>query len=307
MTGTAAPLDPDRDAGRAPGAGPLGSVATFGRMVKFSHTVFAMPFALAAGVLAARGQHVAWWRWAAIVVAMAAARTAAMGWNRIVDRRFDAENPRTASREIPTGRISLRAAGALTATSAAVFVAAAAVLGRLPLLLSPVALLLLFGYSYTKRFTWLCHLFLGLTIASGPAGAWIALRGDFSAPAAWLMLAVGSWIAGFDVLYALADREFDRAAGLRSIPARFGVRSALVASAALHVVTLAALAALAAAAGLGAIYLAGVTVMAALLIWEHSLVRPRDLSRLGVAFFNVNGYVAVMFFAAVAADVWLGR
>src|SRR6185295_331887 len=228
----------------------------------------------------ARGHGLPPGRLLAIVVAMAGARTAAMGFNRIVDRRFDAENPRTAKREIPTGQVSLRAAWALTLAAAAVFVAAAASLGPLCLALSPVALALLFGYSFTKRFTFLCHLFLGLAIASGPAGAWIAVRGDFALPAALLMIAVACWIGGFDVLYAIADTDFDRRAGLHSIPARFGVRGALVVSAALHVVTAAALIALTRAAGLGLPYLAGVAIVVALLCWQHAIVTPRDLSRL---------------------------
>src|SRR5262245_55506954 len=196
----------------------LAAVATFGRMVKFSHTVFAMPFALAAAAIAARGHSLSPGRLVAIVLAMVGARTAAMGFNRIVDRKIDAANPRTANRELPAGKVSLASAVLLTAASAALFVGAAAWLGPLCLALSPVALALVLGYSYTKRFTWLCHLFLGLAIAAGPGGAWIAVTGGVSAPALWLMAAVASWIGGFDILYALADRDFDRGAGLHSIP-----------------------------------------------------------------------------------------
>ncbi len=279
------------------------SVVTFGRMVKFSHTLFAMPFALAAAAIAARGTGITVGRIAAIVIAMIGARTAAMGFNRIVDRHIDARNPRTASRELPAGKVSLVAAIALTAVSAAVFVAAAAWLGPLCLMLAPVALALVLGYSYTKRFTWLCHLFLGVAIAAGPGGAWIAVRGDIGAPALWLMAAVATWIGGFDILYALADRDFDRQAGLHSIPARFGIRGALLASGVLHLITLASLLMLARAAHLGPIYLAGVAVAAAILIWEHAIVRPSDLSRLNMAFFNLNGYVSVAFFVATLADV----
>jgi 4-hydroxybenzoate polyprenyltransferase len=274
-------------------------------MVKFEHTIFALPFALAAAAIAARGRGLGLGRLCAIVVAMASARTAAMGFNRIVDRRFDARNPRTARRELPTGQVSLGAAWALTVASAAIFVLAAAWLGRLCLLLSPVALALLLGYSFTKRFTFLCHLFLGLAIAAGPAGAWIAVRGDFGAVPALLMLAVTTWIGGFDVLYAIADQDFDRKSGLHSIPARFGVPGALVISAALHAVAAAALLALAPAAHLGWPYLCGVAVVAALLTYEHAIVRPSDLSRLDVAFFNLNGYVSIAFFLATLADVLL--
>jgi 4-hydroxybenzoate polyprenyltransferase len=286
--------------------GALGRVATFGRMVKFEHTLFALPFALAAAAIAARAHGITAARVAGIVVAMAAARTAAMGFNRIVDRHIDARNPRTAGREIPAGVISLRAAWTMTLVSTAVFVLAAAALGPLCLALSPVALLFLFGYSFTKRFTALCHLFLGLAIASGPAGAWIAVRGDFGWPPGLLMIAVGAWIAGFDVLYALSDREFDRAAGIHSIPARLGVTGALVVSALLHLVTVGALIALSGAAHLGPAYLSGVAVVVALLIYEHAIVRPTDLSRLNLAFFNLNGWVSVVFFLATLIDVLIG-
>jgi 4-hydroxybenzoate polyprenyltransferase len=288
-----------------PKQGALARVALFGRMVKFEHTIFAMPFALAAAAIAARGHRLGAWRLLGIVVAMAAARTAAMGFNRIADRRIDAANPRTAGRELPTGAISPRSAWTLTLASAAVFVAAAAALGPLCLALSPVALALLFGYSLTKRFTFLCHLFLGLAIAGGPAGAWIAVRGDFGWPPGLLMIAVACWIGGFDILYALSDRDFDRKAGLHSIPARFGVGPALAISGLLHAVTVGALVALAPAAHLGAPYLAGVAVTVALLVYEHAIVRPSDLSRLNVAFFTLNGYVSVVFFLATLADVLL--
>jgi 4-hydroxybenzoate polyprenyltransferase len=282
------------------------AVATFGRMVKFSHTVFALPFALAAAAIAAQGHGITVGRLVAIVVAMVGARTAAMGFNRIVDRDIDAKNPRTAGRELPTGKVSLGAAVALTVASAALFVGAAAWLGPLCLKLSPVALFLVLGYSYTKRFTWLCHLFLGLAIAAGPGGAWIAVRGDVAAPALWLMLAVATWIGGFDILYALADRDFDRSAGLHSIPARFGVRGALWASAGLHLITVAAMLMLARVGGLGVIYVVGVVLIAGILVWEHAIVRPGDLSRLDMAFFNLNGYVSVAFFVATLADVLIG-
>src|SRR6185437_4780614 len=231
--------------------------------------------------IAARGHGLSVARLAGIVVAMAGARTAAMGFNRIIDRHIDAKNPRTANREIPAGAITLRAAWTMTLVATAVFVGAAAALGPLCLALSPVALFFLYGYSFTKRFTALCHLFLGLAIASGPAGAWIAVRGDFGWAPGLLMIAVGAWIAGFDILYALSDREFDRNAGLHSIPA---------------------LLVLASVAHLGAPYLAGVAAVIALLAYEHAIVRPSDLSRLDVAFFNLNGYVSVAFFVATLVD-----
>ncbi len=280
-------LDAIRDQRPRPTA--LGQAVTFGRMIKFSHTIFALPFA----------------RLCAIILAMAGARTAAMGFNRIVDRDIDAKNPRTAARELPAGKVSLGAAWALTIGSAALFVGAAAYLGPLCLYLSPVALALLFGYSFTKRFTFLCHLFLGLAIAAGPAGAWIAVRGDFTLAPGLLMLAVATWIGGFDILYAISDADFDRSAGLHSIPARFGIRPALLLSGGLHLITVVALAALAAVAGLGTAYLVGVAIILALLIWEHAIVTPIDLSRLNVAFFSLNGYVSVAFLAATLLDLWL--
>ena len=292
---TAAPPDDTR-------TGTLTEVVKFGRMIKFEHTLFALPFALAAAAIAARGHGLSLARLGGIVVAMAGARTAAMGFNRIVDRHIDAKNPRTAKREIPAGAISLRAAWALTLVATGVFVAAAAALGPLCLALSPIALFFLYGYSFTKRFTALCHLFLGLAIASGPAGAWIAVRGDFGWVPGLLMIAVGAWIAGFDILYALADRDFDRQAGLHSVPALFGVGGSLVLSALLHLVTVGALLALATVAHLGAPYLVGVAVVIALLAYEHAIVRPRDLSRLDLAFFNLNGYVSVAFFVATLVD-----
>jgi 4-hydroxybenzoate polyprenyltransferase len=279
------------------------AVATFGRMIKFSHTVFALPFALAAAALAARDHRLSLSRLIAIIIAMAGARTAAMGFNRIVDRHIDARNPRTAARELPAGAVSLNAAWALTFISTAVFVGSAAFLGKLCLALAPVALLFLFGYSFTKRFTFLCHLFLGLAIAGGPGGAWIAVRGDFGLAPAFLMIAVLTWIGGFDILYAIADAEFDRTAGLHSIPARFGVPRALAISAVLHGITSGTMIALAVAAGLGVPYLLGIAVVIGLLIWEHAIVKPDDLSRLNVAFFNLNGYVSVVFFLGTLIDV----
>jgi 4-hydroxybenzoate polyprenyltransferase len=295
----------DADVAPPTARSPLAHVMTFGRMIKFEHTIFALPFALSAAAIAARGHGLTVARIAGIVVAMAAARTAAMGFNRIADRHIDAKNPRTAGRELPRGAVSLRAAWTLTLASAAAFVAAAALLGPLCLALSPVALALLFGYSFTKRFTFLCHLFLGLAIASGPAGAWIAVRGDFTLAPGLLMIAVACWIAGFDTLYALADRDFDVGAGLHSIPAKFGVTGALVISAALHAVTLGALIALAPVGHLGVAYLIGVAIVAMLLVYEHAIVRPSDLSRLDAAFFTLNGYVSVVFFVATLLDVLL--
>ena len=282
----------------------LSVVKTFGRMVKFSHTIFALPFALASAALAARGHGITLAQVAAILVAMAGARTAAMGFNRIVDRGLDARNPRTAGREIPAGKVSVLSAALLTAISAAAFVAAAASLGRLCLALSPVVLGLVLGYSFTKRFTWLCHLFLGLAIGIAPAGAWLAVRGDLAAPALWLVAAVTTWIGGFDILYALSDREFDRTAGIYSIPARFGVPASLMISTVLHLGTVSSLVAVGLSAGLGTMYFLGVAAVFVIFVYEHAIVRPSDLSRLDVAFFNLNGYVSLVYLLATLAQVF---
>jgi 4-hydroxybenzoate polyprenyltransferase len=299
----AAPNAPMPPAPTATPAAATNVVTRFGRMIKFSHTIFALPFALAAAALAARDHRLSFWRLVGIVIAMAAARTAAMGFNRIVDRNIDARNPRTARRELPTGAVSVNAAWTLTLISTAAFVGAAAFLGRLCLELAPLALLFLFGYSYTKRFTFLCHIFLGLAIAAGPAGAWIAVRGDFALTPALLMIAVTTWIGGFDILYAIADTDFDRKSGLHSIPARFGLVRALQISGALHGITSGTLIAVAFSAHLGIPYLIGLAVVITLLIWEHAIITPEDHSRLDLAFFNLNGYVSVVFFAATLIDV----
>lgn len=306
MSMTIFPPSPPQPPVAAPAdCSPLATMMTFGRMVKFSHTLFAMPFALAAAAIAARHGGLTAARLVAIVLAMVGARTAAMGFNRIVDRHIDAKNPRTTNRELPSRKVSLASAVTLTAASAVLFVGAAAWLGTLCLALSPIALALVLGYSYTKRFTWLCHLVLGFAIAAGPAGAWIAVHGSLAPPALWLVAAVTTWIGGFDILYALSDRDFDRAQHLYSIPARFGVVPSLAVSAALHAITVVALAAVGRTAGLGLIYYAGVALIGAILVWEHAIVRPSDLSRLDMAFFNLNGYVSLAFFAATVADVLL--
>jgi 4-hydroxybenzoate polyprenyltransferase len=275
-------------------------------MIKFSHSIFALPFALAAVALASRGlPPPSPARLLAILSALVGARTAAMGVNRIVDLRFDRANPRTRGRELVTGAVSLRAAVALTTLAAAAFVAAAIALSPLCAVLAPLALLILIGYSYTKRFTWACHLVLGVALAGAPLGAWIAVRGGVSAPALLLGLGVATWVGGFDVLYSLSDLAFDRAAGLHSIPARFGVRGALAISGALHVATLGALLALGRVAQLGTAYGAGVGLIAVILAWEHVIVRPGDLSRLGAAFFTLNGYVSMAFLGFTLLDLAL--
>ena len=273
-------------------------------LVRFSHSVFALPFALQGAWLAAGGVPDA--RVLALVVLCAVlARTAAMGFNRLVDREIDAANPRTRGRELPAGKLSPRAVLALVALGSAGFVAAAAALNPLAGALSPAVLAVLLGYSYVKRFSAAAHLVLGLALAIAPVGAWIAVRGELgagSAPVLWLAGGVLTWVAGFDLIYACQDADFDRAAGLHSVPARFGVARALALSAALHVATVGCLAAVGVAAGLSLAYWIALALAAALLAWEHSLVSPRDLSRVDAAFFTANGWVGVGLFVGLALD-----
>lgn len=274
-------------------------IVTYSKMIKLSHSIFALPFALAAAVLAASVQVPTWWQIVLIVLCMVTARSSAMGFNRIVDRRIDAANPRTAGRELPSGQISLRAAWAFTLGSAALFVVFSALLGWLTLLLSPIALAVIWGYSLTKRFTALCHLFLGAALALAPTAVWIAITGGYAWTPLVLSVAVGTWVAGFDILYSLQDREYDASVGLHSIPAALGETGAMVASAGLHVVTIAGLAALPFLAPLGAAYWVGFAVITGVLVYEHWIVRPGDLSRIDKAFFDLNGYVSLAFFAFV--------
>jgi 4-hydroxybenzoate polyprenyltransferase len=278
----------------------LGRIGLYGRMIRFSHSVFALPFALSSAVIAA-GSGISWRQVAWILVAMVGARSAAMGFNRLADQRLDARNPRTAGRELPRGVLSRAEVWVFVAASAATLVVAAAMLNPLCLALSPVALLIVFGYSYTKRFTALSHVFLGLALAVAPVGAWLAIRGRFEAPPVVLGLAVLFWVAGFDTIYACQDEAFDRAEGLHSLPARFGIGRALVIARLFHVAAVALLAAVYALAPLHPIYLAGVGVVAALLIYEHSLVHADDLSRIDAAFFTVNGWISLGYFVVTLA------
>jgi len=284
--------------------GTLERVAAYGRMIRFSHSVFALPFALASLSLAAREGGVTAGQVAWIVVAMVAARSAAMGFNRLADHGLDARNPRTASRELPRGVLSRPEVWLFVAVSAVVFVLAAAMLNPLCLALSPVALAIVLGYSYTKRFTALSQLVLGLSLAVAPVGAWLAIRGRFDAAPLALAVAVVLWVAGFDTIYACQDAEFDRREGLHSIPARLGVARALLVARALHVGAIAALLVLPALVPLHPLYLAGVAAVAALLAWEHTLVRPDDLSQVMRAF-NLNGWVGLLYLAFTAAAAWL--
>jgi len=284
--------------------GVLGRVVTYGRMIRFSHSVFALPFALTSAGLAARGGGVEARQILWIVVAMVAARSAAMGFNRLADQAIDARNPRTAGRELPRGVLSRGEAWVFVAISTVVFVLAAARLNPLCLALSPVALLIVFGYSYTKRFTAASQIVLGLSLAVAPVGAWLAIRGRFEAVPLVLGAAVVLWVAGFDTIYACQDAEFDRREGLHSIPARLGVPRALVVARALHLGAILLLIGLYPLVPLHPLYLAGVAVVAGLLAWEHTLVRADDLSRVMQAF-NLNGWVSLGYFAFTAAAAWL--
>jgi 4-hydroxybenzoate polyprenyltransferase len=281
----------------------VGAVRHFLDAIKFEHTVFALPFAYVAMVLAAGGWPGAWtivW----VTLAMAGARTLAMSVNRLADRWIDARNPRTAGRHLPSGRLTPRALILASLLSAAVLFLSAGMLNWLCLVLSPLAMLFLVGYSYTKRFTWFSHWILGFTDGIAAAGGWIAVQAAFAPPAFVLWFALTVWIAGFDLIYACQDAEIDRREGLHSVPARFGIAAALSAARVCHVLTVGAFAALGWLLGLGALYWVGVAVVAGLLVYEHSLVSPTDLSRLDVAFFNINGYIAVILLAAVLGGLW---
>ncbi len=268
--------------------------------IKFEHTVFALPFAYVAMVLAADG-----WPGARVLVwatlAMVGARTLAMSVNRLADRWIDARNPRTRGRHLPTGLLAPRHVAAAAVLAGALLFLSAWMLNPLCLVLSPLAAVFLMGYSYTKRFTWLSHWILGFTDGIAAAGGWIAVRGAFDPAVFVLWFALTVWIAGFDLIYACQDVEFDRAEGLYSFPARWGVATALGAARICHVLTVAAFVLLGGMMGLGPFYWAGVVIVAGLLVYEHSLVSPKDLSRLDVAFFNVNGYIAVILLAAAIA------
>lgn len=278
----------------------------FFSLVTFSHTIFALPFALLAAVLAARG--VPELRTLTLIlVAMAGARSAAMAFNRIVDRDVDAQNPRTARREIPAGAVSVTAASVFCALSAAVFILAAWLLNPLCLALSPLALTVILGYSFTKRLSALSHLVLGLGLAIAPVGAWIAVTGRFAATPVVLGLSVLFWVAGFDVIYSLQDEAFDRAHGLYSLPARLGARRALDLSTLFHAVSLALFYAVFILAKGGPLFGAGVVLAGIFLVRQHVLVSERDLSRVNGAFFTANGWLSVAVFLCGAGDVFLRR
>lgn len=284
---------------------------TFLNMIRFEHTIFALPFAYLGMLLAwDNWQNANWWDFIWITVAMAAARTAAMAINRYVDRTIDAGNPRTSGRPIQAGAIGAGTVLISAIISLCILAFAAWMLDPLSLLLFPFALLFLVGYSYTKRFTWMCHYILGFTDGLAPMGAWVAVRGSIftvdDMPAWFLMAAVTFWISGFDIIYACQDVTFDKEAGLYSIPVRFGTKRALRVAAASHVATMMLMISVGLIVGLIWPYWLGLILMALLFIYEHSLINPDDLSKLSIAFFNVNGYISVVVFVATFSAVLLG-
>ena len=280
-------------------------LVTYLSFVRFSHSVFALPFALTGALLAWRTHPFSWSQVVWIAICMVSARSAAMGFNRLVDARFDALNPRTAMRELPRGALTTRDAILFVLISSVVFVYAAGRLSTLCLLLSPIALAIVFWYSLAKRYTSYTQLFLGLAMAVAPVGGWIAAGGRGGVEPWLLGLAIGVWVGGFDILYACQDLDFDRAHGLRSIPVRFGVRRAIQLSRAMHVMTVLAMVALARFADLPLLYLGGVAVVAGLLAYEQSLVSERDLSQVKRAF-DLNGYVGIIYFVATAVSLVVG-
>ncbi|HVG99752.1 MAG TPA: UbiA-like polyprenyltransferase [Miltoncostaeaceae bacterium] len=287
----------------APAAG-LGLVPALLNLVRFSHTIFALPFAFAAAVLARmevpRGA-VLWW----ITIAMVGARSLAMALNRLIDADIDARNPRTAEREIPSGRLTATQVGWFCALSLAVLLLAVSQLPSETWVLWPIPVAAFVIYPFAKRYTWMCHIALGLTIGLAPVGAWLAVTGDLGTAPILLGLAVACWIAGFDIIYALLDLDFDRATGIHSIPARFGPARALWVTRGLHALALALLVLAGIAAGAGAVYMVGVAVCGAVLAYENTIVGPRDTTRVSVAFAQSNGLLAVVFLVFTVLEVTL--
>ncbi len=282
----------------------LHAVTTYGRMIKFSHSIFALPFALSGAALAAAQSGISGLQIVWIVVAMVGARSAAMGFNRLVDRRIDADNPRTAQRELPSGQVAPGAVVALVVLSSAGLLLAAWQLNPLCLYLAPLVLAVLFFYSLTKRFTWASHLVLGLSLGGAPLGAWIAVTGGIALTPLLLCASVLTWVAGFDIIYACQDRDYDVQVGLHSIPARFGLERALHIARLLHVVAVVLMVLIGWHANMGWVYGIGVLVIASLLVWEHRLVRPDDLARVNMAFLNLNEIISVVYFVCTVLDLF---
>ena len=278
-----------------------GKIVLYLRMIKFPHSIFALPFAFTGAVIAAEGipslREIVW-----ITVAMVGARSGAMGLNRVIDRKIDRENPRTKNRELPKGEIRLSEAILFTGISIAIFIFAAYMLNPLCLKLSPIALAVLFIYSYTKRFTWTTHFVLGLALSAAPLGAWIAVRGTFDTEIIPMGIAVIFWLAGFDTLYALQDIEFDKSHGLYSIPKRFGIKNALLLARLFHLITFIMLITTGVLFKVGIFYWLGMMIVAGLFIYEHSLVKQSDLNKLDIAFFNMNGYISITVFIFTLMD-----
>jgi 4-hydroxybenzoate polyprenyltransferase len=285
----------------------LSRVRTYLSFVRFSHSVFALPFALAGALLASRHTAPTWQTIAWILVAMVAARSAAMGFNRLVDARMDALNPRTANRELPRGAMTITEAAAFVTIASTVFLFASWRLSTLCLILAPVALAIVFWYSIAKRYTTYTQMFLGLAMAVAPVGGWLAVGGRGGWEPWILALAIGTWVGGFDVLYACQDLDFDRGHGLKSIPVRFGVRRSLAIARVMHVITVAMFLALPYVTPLPRLYDVGVIgLVVPMLLYEHSLVRADDLSQVKRAF-DLNGYVGILYFAVLAVSVYVGR
>ncbi|HDM78660.1 MAG TPA: 4-hydroxybenzoate octaprenyltransferase [Deltaproteobacteria bacterium] len=282
-------------------------IKTYGEMIKFSHTIFALPFAFAAVILANREKPITFWMLFWILIAMASARSAAMGFNRLVDHKFDTLNPRTANRALPRGIISRKSTIMFVAVSSFLFILSAAALNELCFYLSFPVLLVLFGYSYTKRFTQWSHLFLGFSIGLAPLGAWLAVTGTFSWKILLLSVALMTYIAGFDILYSCQDIDFDRKTGLFSLPANKGPNFALRVSCLLHFLTFFSLVTLYIVFQLKRIYLVFLAAIGILLIIEHILVNPRDFSKVNIAFFHVNSIISILILGAILADEILRR
>jgi len=273
----------------------LNKITDYLRLIKFSHSVFALPFAFTSALIASGGAP-SLYQFFWITVAMVAGRTGAMGMNRIIDRKIDALNPRTKNRELPRGVVKTWEAFAFTAMAFVFLLLAAYKLNPLCFKLSPLVVAVLLAYSYTKRFTWLCHLVLGVALSLAPLCAWIAVRGTFNFEILPLCFAVMFWVAGFDAIYGLQDIDFDRKHGIYSMPSIFGVRASLWAARAFHIITIALLLGLIPLFKLNGYYFAGILIASGLLLYEHSLVKPSDLSKLDVAFFNMNGYISITVF-----------
>jgi len=281
----------------------IDKVLTYGKMIRFSHTVFALPFAFSSVVFSSLFYKVTLEKMFWILIAMLGARSSAMGFNRIVDRRIDALNPRTKNRELPTGKISIIEASIFVIFFSALFIYAAYKLNPLCFYLSPIALAVIFFYSFTKRFTWLSHLFLGLSLGLAPVGAWLAIAGRFDLPPIILGFGVLTWIGASDIIYACQDYEFDVKYGLYSIPQKFGIEKALKISSAIHLLTFISFASLKFLLNLGWIYTVGLILIGILLIYQHRIVKPNDLSKVNFAFNNVNSLVSTAYFVFSSLEI----